>query len=75
MNWLHSLVEGSDLPFLLHADELALLLRTTRKAVYSMASRGQVPGACRVGRRLLFRRDDVLRWLGESPTPSPKEQR
>lgn len=63
------------LPFLLQVDELASLLRTTRKAVYALTKRGRLPGACRVGRRLLFRRDDVLRWLGESPTPSPKEQR
>ena len=65
----------SALPELLQPDELAEALRTTRKAVYAMAQRGQIPGAIRIGRRLLFRRSEVVRWLGESRAPSPKEKR
>jgi len=60
------------LPFLLSVDEAAELLRTTRKAVYAMVERGALPGVVRVGRRLLLRRDDLLRWLDESRAPSPK---
>ena len=41
------------LPVLLTADETADLLRTTRKAVYAMAERGQLPGVTRIGRRCL----------------------
>jgi excisionase family DNA binding protein len=45
---------------LLTADEVAELLRTSRKAVYAMVERGQLPGVRRVGRRLLGRRADVV---------------
>ena len=58
-------------PLLLTPDEAAALLRTTRKAIYAMAERAQLPGVTRIGRRLLFRRDDLLSWLEESRAPSP----
>ena len=48
------------LPAYLTADEAASLLRTTRKAIYVMAERGRLPGATKVGRRLLVRRDALL---------------
>ena len=63
----------SELSFLLTADEVARLLRKTRKAVWAMTERGQLPGVTRIGRRLLFRRDDLLRWLDQKRTPSLKE--
>jgi predicted DNA-binding transcriptional regulator AlpA len=43
---------------------MAALLRTTRKAIYAQDERRQLPGVVRIGRRLLFRRDDIYRWLG-----------
>ena len=46
-----------ELPVFLTADETADLLRTTRRAVYAMAERGQLPGVTRIGRRLLVRRE------------------
>jgi excisionase family DNA binding protein len=60
---------------LLSADEAARLLRTTRRAVYVMADRGALPGVTRIGRRLLIRQDDLVRWLDESRAPSPTEDR
>lgn len=63
------------LPLLLTAEEVAALLRTTRKAVYAMAERASLPGAVRIGRRLLVHRDDLLRWLDERRTPSPGRTR
>lgn len=57
-------MNAADLPLLLTPDDLAGLLRTTRQAVYVAAARAQLPGVVRVRRRLLFRRDDVLEWLG-----------
>jgi excisionase family DNA binding protein len=57
-------------PFLLTPDEAALLLRTSRKAIYAMAERGQLPGATRLGRRLLIRTEVLLRFLRKS-APSP----
>jgi len=60
---------------LLTAEETAALLRTSRKAVYAMAERGQLPGLTRIGRRLLVRRDDLLSWLDERRAASPGGRR
>ena len=73
MNRLHSLTDASRLPYLLRAPEVATLLRTTTRAIYAMTERGQLPGAVRVGRRLLFRRDDLLELLRKS-CPSPEDR-
>ncbi len=61
------------LPLLVTADEAAVLLRTTRKGVYSMTERGLLPGVTRIGRRVLFRTDALLHWLDQKSAPSPKE--
>jgi excisionase family DNA binding protein len=58
-------------PPLLTASEVAVALRTSRKAVYAMAKRAQLPGVTRIGRRLLVRRDDLLSWLDERRAASP----
>jgi excisionase family DNA binding protein len=52
-------------PELLTAEEAAAWLRTTRKAIYAMAERAQLPGVTRIGRRLLIRRDVLLSWLDQ----------
>lgn len=54
----------ADLPPLLRPDEAAVLLRTSRRAVYVAVQRAQLPGVVRIGGRLLFRRDELLEWLG-----------
>ena len=58
-------------PMLLTVSETAEILRTTNKAIYSMIERGQLPGVTRIGRRVLIRRDDLLRWLDHNRAPSP----
>jgi excisionase family DNA binding protein len=58
-------------PELLTAEEAAALLRTTRKAIYAMAERAQLPGVTGIGRRLLIRRDDLLSWLDPRRASSP----
>lgn len=50
--------------------EVAELLRTTKKAIYSMVERGQLPGIVRIGRRVLVREDALLDWLCQKSTPS-----
>ena len=55
----------SILPHLLTADELADLLRTTRKAIYAAVSRGQLPGVVRLQRRVLFDEAEVVSWLSK----------
>jgi excisionase family DNA binding protein len=61
------------LPILLTADEAAELLRTTRRAIYAMVERGQLPGVVRVRRRLLLRTDALLNWLEQKCAQSPEE--
>jgi excisionase family DNA binding protein len=61
---------GKDLPLLSTVDETAALLRTTRKGIYSMIERGQLPGVTRIGRRVLIRTPDLLDWLRQKSTPS-----
>ena len=59
-----SLSTGSQaLPYLLCTDEVAQLLRVSRKAVYCMVDRGEIPGVTKIGRRIRFHRDDLLAWL------------
>ena len=61
------------LPILLTVDEAAELLRTSRRAIYMMLERHQLPGVTRIGRRVLFRSADLLDWLDQKRAPSPKE--
>ena len=63
------------LPLLLTVAETATLLRTTRKAVYSMIERGLLPGVTRLGRRVLVRSDALLDFLDHKRAPSPQETR
>ena len=68
------IVSDHTLPTRLTVPEVARhILRTTPRAVYAMNERGQLPGAIRIGRRLLFDRDDLLDWLRQKRAPSPKE--
>lgn len=61
------------LPVLLTADEAADLLRTTRRAIYAMVERRQLPGVVKLRRRVLLRADDLLHWLDQKCAPSPEE--
>ena len=57
-------------PVLLTPNEVAELLRTSRKAIYTMIERAQLPGIVRIGRRVLVREDALLDWLCQKSTPS-----
>ncbi len=59
-----------EFPMLLTGSEVAARLRTSRKAVYAMVERGQIPGIVRIGRRVLFREQALLDWLRQKSTPS-----
>jgi excisionase family DNA binding protein len=61
------------LPVLLTVDEAAVLLRTTRRAIYAMVERHHLPGVIRIRRRVLLRADDLLHWLDQKRASSPKE--
>ena len=62
----------SRLPSLLTPTEVAGLLRTSKKAVYAMIERGQLPGVVRIRRRVLVREDALLDWLRQKSAPSPE---
>jgi excisionase family DNA binding protein len=55
-----------NLPLLLKVDEVAGLLRVTKRSIYTMVDRGQIPGITKVGGRLRFRRDVIEAWLVDS---------
>jgi hypothetical protein len=57
------------LPDLVTANEVAIWLRTTVKAVYAKAERGTLPGATRVGRRLYFMRAELLGLVQQGRVP------
>jgi excisionase family DNA binding protein len=59
----------------LTAAEVAGVLRTSPKAIYTMIERGQLPGVRRVGRRVLVKRSDLLDWLDHNCASSPQENR
>ncbi|MFO0610743.1 MAG: helix-turn-helix domain-containing protein [Polyangiales bacterium] len=65
----------ASLPELAAVGEVAAWLKTTPKAIYAMVERAQLPGAVRIGRRLLFERAALVHWLSERRVPSPLEQR
>ncbi len=58
---------------ILTAAELAKLFGVDRKTIYEAASRGDIPHR-RLGRRLLFERGAVLRWLRQD-APSEETNR
>jgi len=53
-------------PLLLTVKETAEILRTTDRAIYAMVECSQLPGVTRLGRRVLIRSEDLLRWLDQS---------
>ncbi|WP_239014143.1 helix-turn-helix domain-containing protein [Archangium violaceum] len=71
--------EGQDQPPLdkavYTAEEVARLLGCSPKAVYAKVSRGQLPGAFRVGRSLRFRGSELLPFILEGRVPSPRRSR
>jgi len=60
-----------DLPDLLTPAEVARWLKTSVKAIYAKAERGTLPGATRLGRRLYFVRDELLRYVEQGRVPHP----
>jgi excisionase family DNA binding protein len=61
------------LPIYLTAQETADLLRTSRKAIYVMIERRQLPGVKRVGRRVLIHTESLVHWIDQQGAPSLQE--
>jgi len=56
------MVAPTDHDALLNVDDVAALLRMSAKAIYNMVELRRVPFV-RLGRRVRFRRADVLAWV------------
>lgn len=69
----HATDKSESWPVLLNVEEAAGLLRTSRRAMYAMVERRQLPGVVRIGRRLLFRSEALLDWVHQKSAPWPKE--
>jgi excisionase family DNA binding protein len=54
-------------------DDVADLLRTTRRAIYAMLERRPLPGVIRIRCRVLIRSAELLEWLDQKRAPSLKE--
>ena len=54
---------NAEAPPVLKVIELARLLRVNPKTVYASLSRGDIPGARRIGGAWRIHRDAVLRWI------------
>jgi excisionase family DNA binding protein len=63
---MHASPSTEAMPSVLTVDELATLLRVNRKTVYAALSRGEIPGAKRIGATYRIHRDAVLEWLASS---------
>ena len=61
---------SSPVPHLLTVDEVAEMLRTSRKGIYALIYKGALPGVIRLHRRLLIDRADLVKWLNQSRTVS-----
>ena len=48
---------------ILNVAEAALLLRVTDRHLYRLAREGQGPRQIRIGRRVVYRRVDLLAWV------------
>jgi excisionase family DNA binding protein len=59
----NSLPGFDSLPLFLRVEEVADLLRVSRKAIYAMVERNEIPGVTKLGRRLRFRSDALEAWL------------
>lgn len=66
--------QGNQEPRFVTPDELAVILRTTRRAIYGQVYRGTLPQPLRRGRRWLFDLDKVIKFLVESRASSPTEE-
>ena len=69
------MVNRTEFPVLMTVSEVAALLRTSKKAIYTTIERGTFPGVTRLGRRVLVRSCDLLDWLDHNCTSSPQENR
>lgn len=68
------MASSSSVPRYVTSDELAEVLRTTRKGVYERVRRGTLPQPFKPSRHWLFDLDEVVRFVAESRASSPTQE-
>jgi excisionase family DNA binding protein len=58
---------------LLTADEAAQLIRLPRSSVYELARNRRIP-CVRIGRRILFVRGELVKWLVDEMSVAPRRR-
>lgn len=58
----------SNHPEYLLVDEAAEFIRTPKATLYSWRHRGEGPPCRKIGRRLLYNRDDLVEWVESQGT-------
>lgn len=51
---------------LITIDQAAELLQLAKPTIYSKHSKGEIPGICKVGKKLFFEKDVLIQWIKES---------
>jgi excisionase family DNA binding protein len=54
-----------EVPHLLTTEEVADILRTSRRVIYELIRLGRLPGVTRIGRKVLVRRDRLVEFIVE----------
>lgn len=65
-------VETPAEPLLWGVDELALQLSIPRRAVYSLMNAGRLPESVKLGKRRLWKRQDIVEWVRLDMPPLEK---
>lgn len=63
-----SSLDTLEVPSLMTVAELAVVLQTSKGAIYARLARGGIPGALRLGRTLRFDRRVIVQWLSANST-------
>lgn len=63
------------LPEVLTVVQLAQLLRLSKKTVYEMVQRGDIPGVRLCGRVIRAHRDTVIAWLADGQGSAPRRRK
>lgn len=66
-NKLHRLNDSQEAQSnLITIDQAAELLQLAKPTIYSKHSKGEIPGICKVGKKLFFEKDVLIQWIKES---------
>ena len=71
-NIIHTYEKLEALPEICGAADVLAVLPVSRAGLYRAAARGEIP-SFRVGRRVLFSREHLFRWLDNEPQAAERK--